>query len=344
MIQVCSQCGTRWNVRDRQRVWCPRCNGTLLAPGSAPPAPSPWSAQSTTAPAGSGASRTPPRLPPGYRWIAVRPGAAPPPRGGRRPLGPTPRYSTVPRWGLVEHFDSAPQDTGPAAGPSPATVRAAIIPTMVILAGAAFAHLVRYVLLLINRGTLLHPWVAAVATWLPVVLSVVAVFAVAISMVVLTNWLIARRAGAYGRLGLPDPRPTWALWAGCLLPVVNLLFAPVFIVELARIEDRLSWLRTPIVAFWVAWLVSYVLSVFATVTSFAQDPQGIADNTVITTVAYLLALATLVLLARIHASFDRTPVERPARRWVVVPDGADEPRRDDRPGEVVESGGQNPAA
>ena len=32
MIQVCSQCGTRWNVRDRQRVWCPRCRGTLLAP------------------------------------------------------------------------------------------------------------------------------------------------------------------------------------------------------------------------------------------------------------------------------------------------------------------------
>ncbi|WP_238602279.1 hypothetical protein, partial [Mycobacterium avium] len=27
MIQVCSQCGTRWNVRDRQREWCPRCRG-----------------------------------------------------------------------------------------------------------------------------------------------------------------------------------------------------------------------------------------------------------------------------------------------------------------------------
>ncbi|MGC2677525.1 MAG: hypothetical protein WA415_16275, partial [Mycobacterium sp.] len=34
MIQVCSQCGTRWNVRERQRVWCPRCNGTLLAPST----------------------------------------------------------------------------------------------------------------------------------------------------------------------------------------------------------------------------------------------------------------------------------------------------------------------
>ncbi|MGB9304116.1 MAG: hypothetical protein WCB92_10690, partial [Mycobacterium sp.] len=32
MIQVCSQCGTRWNVRDRQRQWCPRCRGALMAP------------------------------------------------------------------------------------------------------------------------------------------------------------------------------------------------------------------------------------------------------------------------------------------------------------------------
>lgn len=339
MIQVCSQCGTRWNVRDRQRVWCPRCNGTLLAPGSAP-SPSPWSAQSPTAPARSGA----PRIPAGYRWIAVRPGAAPPPRSGRRPLGPTPRYASIPRWGLVENFDSTPQHTAPATGPSPAAVRAALIPTMLILAAAAFAHLVRYGLLLINRGTLLHPWVAAVATWLPVVLSVVAVFAVLISMVVLTNWLIARRAAAYGNRGMPDPRPTWALWVGSLVPLVNLVLAPVFIFELARTEDRLSWLRPSIVAFWVVWLASYVVSAFATVTSFAKDAQGIADNTVITTIAYLLALAALVLIARVYDSFDRTPVERPARRWLVVADRAAEPTRDDRSGEALVTGGQNPAA
>ncbi|MGH3530440.1 MAG: DUF4328 domain-containing protein, partial [Mycobacterium sp.] len=101
MIQVCSQCGTRWNVRDRQRVWCPRCRGTLLAPSTevthADPRWSPRSAaQSAVRP------RTPPRLPPGYRWIAVRPGAPPPARRRRPPLGPTPRYTAIPRWGLVD--------------------------------------------------------------------------------------------------------------------------------------------------------------------------------------------------------------------------------------------------
>ena len=96
MIQVCSQCGTRWNVRDRRRVWCPRCHGTLLAPsGPAPGAE--WSARPTAPSMGPSGLGSPPRrrthlpvrLPAGYRWIAVRPGAAPPPRRRRRPLGPT---------------------------------------------------------------------------------------------------------------------------------------------------------------------------------------------------------------------------------------------------------------
>src|SRR6202012_6200692 len=99
MIQVCSQCGTRWNVRDRQRVWCPRCRGTLLAPSTEAPGVDPrWSAAAHTTPA-------PPRLPPGYRWIAVRPGPPPPPRRHRSPLGPTPRYPSIPLWGLVARVE-----------------------------------------------------------------------------------------------------------------------------------------------------------------------------------------------------------------------------------------------
>ncbi|MGB3480954.1 MAG: DUF4328 domain-containing protein, partial [Mycobacterium sp.] len=35
MIQVCSVCGTRWNVRDKQRQWCPRCQSALLPPSAA---------------------------------------------------------------------------------------------------------------------------------------------------------------------------------------------------------------------------------------------------------------------------------------------------------------------
>lgn len=281
----------------------------------------------------------------------------PPGRGATTPHRPaTTRADTAvrvrPPVGLVEHFDTAPQDAGPEPGASAALVRGVLILTMVILGAAAFAHVVRYVLLLINRSTLLHPWVAAVATWLPVALSVAAMFAVVTTILVLTNWLIARRAASYRRLGTSDPRPVWMLWTGCVLPVVNLIVAPVFIFELAKAEDRLSWLRRPVYVFWAAWLVSHVISGCAFFTSFAREAQGIADNTVITVVAYLAALAVVVLVARVHDSFDRAPVERPARRWVVVPDQTAEPGRpggseehaDGSSAPPVEAGGQNPAA
>lgn len=352
MIQVCSQCGTRWNVRDRQRSWCPRCNGSLLPPG-APVPDARWSAQSASAPT-AGPSGTPPRLPPGYRWIAVRPGTPPPPRRPRRDLGPTPRYATIPRWGLVEQFDQAEheQQAAPQAGPSPMLLRGVTTLTMAVLGAAALIHLVRYVLLIVNRTVLLNPWIAAGATWFGVALSVVAAFMLLASVVVLTNWLIARRAAAYAHLGATDPRPAWQLRLCCLAPFVNLLWAPVFVLELAGLEERLTWLRRPIVVWWLAWVVSYALSIWSIATSFTTDAQGIADNTVTTMVAYLAALATLLLATKVVFGFERQPVERPSKRWVVVPldegesgsDGAD-----DRPAESdteapVESEGQNPAA
>ena len=343
MIQVCSQCGTRWNVRDRQRVWCPRCHGTLLAP-SGPAQHSEWSARPTASALSPSAPRTPPRLPPGYRWIAVRPGAAPPARRGRRPLGPTPRYPVIPRWGLEERFDAtADQHVGSRTGPSVAMVRATLIATMVVLGVAALVHVVRYALLIVNRTTLLNPLVAAAATWLGVLVSVVAMFAVVASAVVLTNWLIARRAAAFAHHGRNEPRTLWALRAGCLVPFVNLVWAPIYVMELAAVEDRLARLQRPVVVWWIVWVVSTAVSVFSIATSFTRDAQGIADNTVTTTVAYLLALAALLLATQVFLGFERNPVERPARRWVIV---AEEAQPDSEPESAVpvESEGQNPAA
>src|SRR5689334_20731680 len=135
MIQVCSRCGTRWNVRDRQREWCPRCNGSLLAPAAAQ-TPSQWS-PSPQAPAPGSTGRAaqqsaPPRLPAGYRWIAVRPGAAPPPRRRPRNLGPTPRYAVIPRWGLVERFDDVEveRQTEARRGPSIGALNATLLITI----------------------------------------------------------------------------------------------------------------------------------------------------------------------------------------------------------------------
>lgn len=347
MIQVCSRCGTRWNVRDRQRVWCPRCNGSLLAP-SATPSPSEWNSRPTAPavrPNAEGAQSGPTRLPPGYRWIAVRPGAAPPARRRPRNLGPTPRYAAIPRWGLVERFDTAEFEgqVEQRRGPSVGALRATLITTIAVLGLAALVHIVRYVLLIINRGVLLNPVVAWAATWFGILLSVAALFLLFASFVLLTNWLIARRSAAFKHVGRQEHRPLWALRAGCLVPFVNLAWAPVYVLELAGVEDALARLRRPIAVWWAVWVLSTAVSVFSIATSFTRDAQGIANNTVTTIVAYLIAMATMVLVVRVLLGFERRPVERPATRWVIVADrSADQSEAESAV--PVESEDQNPAA
>jgi hypothetical protein len=258
-------------------------------------------------------------------------------------LGPTPRYAVIPRWGLAERFDTSDfeQQAPPRSGPSVAALRVTLIATMVVLAIAALVHVVRYVLLIVNRTTLLAPVVAWAATWFGVVVSVAAFFMVFASAVLLTNWLIARRAAAFKHIGRADPRRLGALRAGCLVPVVNLTWAPVYVIELATAEDRFGRLSRPIVVWWIVWVLSTAVSVFAIATSFTTDVQGIADNTVTTTVAYLFGLAALILAARVVLGFERNPVERQAKRWVIVAD-EDQPERESAL--PVESEGQNPAA
>ena len=353
MIQVCSQCGTRWNVRDKQRSWCPRCNGTLLAP-SATGAPRPPGA----APGWGPGPQTAPRLPIGYRWIAVRPGPPPPPRRRRRPLGPTPRYLAIPRWGLADRVDlDGERGRDKRQAPPAERVRTAFFISAVALGAAALVHLVRYLLLVINRNTLLNWVVADAAALLSVLASLAAIVAVMNCAVVLTRWLIARRATAFEHAGRPESRSRRALWAGtllppsaamalaitfavvaattghsaswalmaacvgfCCLPLVAGVWALVYVIELAKTEDQYARLRHVIWGWWLLWLLSSVTSVFASVTSGAQDSQGIANNTVAMIVAYLLALVAVLATAKVFEGFEAKPVERPAHRWVVVAD------------------------
>lgn len=292
---------------------------------------------------------TAPRLPPGFRWIAVRPGAAPPVRRPRRHRGPTPRYTVIPRWGLVDRVDqgsAGPQQQAPTKpGPAVGLVRTALFATLLVLAGAALVFVLRYALLIINRDTLLPSLVALASVWLGYLASVAALLAVGITAVLLVSWLIARRAAAFKHVGLPEPRSERALWAGCLVPVVNLLWAPVYVIELARIEDYYHRLRSLILRWWLIWVVSTAISIFAIATSFASDAQGIANNTVTMVVAYLGAAVAVSATARVFEGFERKPVERPVHRWVVVSaDGPERPAPAPSLESPVELEGQEPAA
>ena len=251
----------------------------------------------------------------------------------------------IPRWGLVERFDTAEfdQHAEPRRGPSIGALRATLTATIAVLGLAALVHIARYVLLIINRGVLLNPVVAWLATWLGVVVSVAALFLMFATFVLLTDWLIARRSVAFTHVGREEHRPLWALRAGCLVPFVNLAWAPVYVLELASVEDASARLRRPIAVWWAVWVLSTAVSVYSIATSFTSDAQGIADNTVTTIVAYLLAMATMILVGRVLLGFERRPVEKPATRWVIVADDAtDQPAAESAV--PVESEDQNPAA
>jgi hypothetical protein len=105
--------------------------------------------------------------------------------------------------------------------------------------------------------------------------------------------------------------------------VINLGWASVFVIETATVEGIYSRLRRDITVWRVLWVLSTGLSIFAIATSLAADAQGIADNTMTTALAYVLAFAVVVVLTRVFDGFVRTPVDRPAHRWVVVPDSAE---------------------
>lgn len=231
---------------------------------------------------------------------------------------------------------------------SETAVRATVLVAVVVFALAAAAHILRYLLLLINRTTLLHPLVANGALLLGILTSLAAIAAVIAAAAVSISWLIGRRAAVFGSHGLDDPRPEWVLWAGCLTPVVNLVWAPVFVIELARAEHSQSRLKTPVLTWWIAWVFSTGVCLWAIWTSGATEPQGVADNTVTVIIAYLAGLATLLLLLRVVDVIVRRPVQRPLHRWVVVTEdddaGGTDASLNDESRDVVESGDREPAA
>lgn len=249
----------------------------------------------------------------------------------------------MPRWSLADRVEQTSESVAANAqpGPSPQSVRTVSFVGVLVLSIAALVYVVRYVLLVINRNTLLNSWVALAADWLGVLASVGAVAAVIASGVLLIGWMIARRAAVFAYHGLPEPRSARALWAGCVVPFANLLWAPVYVIELAHLEEHYARLRGGILQWWGAWTCSYAVSVAAIATSFATDAQGIANNTVLMVFAYLFAAAVLATATRVFEGFQRKPVARPAHRWIAVPD--QRPAASPSAG-PVELEGQDPAA
>jgi len=204
---------------------------------------------------------------------------------------------------------------------SPGALRATLVAAGAVFALAAAVHVVRYLLLLINRSTLIPPFIAMGSLLSGVLMSLAAIVAVIVTALVATSWLVARREAVFGLHGQGDPRPEWALWAGCLIPIVNLVWAPLFLIKLAHAERCQARQRGPITMWWIAWVACCAICGWAIWTSRADNAQGIADNTVTVIIAYSAGLAVLVLLWRVFDGFVSKPVDRPLHRWVIVANG-----------------------
>lgn len=298
-VQVCVRCAVRWPVVGAPAQWCPGCHGVLMSP-TRPDAPEPPGRRN-------------------FRWVARRPGAAAPRRRRREPVADrTPAYRQAPRWGLT---DPAPVDTEPI--PTRAERLAELAPTLLVavaglFAVAAAAELLRYLLLLRNRTTLISPTLLAVSDGLVVTAGVTAPLVAFAAAATTVGWLIHARRSAWGRIGRADPRSPASIVLGCLLPVVNLVWPGVYLTELAAGDARL---RSLVRVWWAGWCVGGVLLVVGLGWRAQESLQARADGVLLALLVDVVAAAVAVLTLLVTRRVDGLDLggrPRAGTRWVVA--------------------------
>ncbi|MBD0862991.1 DUF4328 domain-containing protein [Gordonia sp. zg691] len=348
MIDLCPRCRIQAPHRPG-RDHCPRCGGPLsvvddaaraMAARSAPaPQPVHESQRGRQAYAPGPPERAAAPSPRGYlyrsrnvRWVARRPPEAIPARRGPSGLrGPRliPRYMYIPTWGLRDEpveADTAHERLDAAR----ARLVFALVVAGAALAASAVVHLLRYILLVVNRDTPLPEFLIAASDWSTIFVGIVAFLGFVMATLAFMRWVLELRADTYSAAQLLDPRrPTWvAALAG--LPLINLVGAPLVLQEVAvlRVGQDPS-LDARVVArrlrkLWVAWLVVNVAALLAIVARFiawrSESLQTGANALAMVIISAAVSAAfALWMSRRVATVFDAAaaaPV--PTRRWVAV--------------------------
>lgn len=285
--------------------WCPRCRGVLLSPArvDAPPTQR------------------------NYRWVARRPDHRIRKAGATvsAPLGPTPRYTQTPRWGLLDPPPSAPHTPQrPLRGLAAYRDRLLVVTTIAFLL-AGLAEYGRYLILLQNRARLIPAWLLWISDMAVLVFGVVAPICALVAAISLVAWLIEARTIVFTAYRKRDPRRRWSLIAGCLVPGVNLIWPGVFLIELLGADpDPRS--RRAVRIWWAAWAFSGLLLIAATLWRDASTLQAEADGVSFTGFTNLCAAGFAVLtLWMVHTleGRDLRGAPRSAHRWVMAADPAE---------------------
>ncbi|MEV0356051.1 DUF4328 domain-containing protein [Nocardia sp. NPDC050697] len=275
VVQPCARCGARWAVHGAPMHWCPRCRGVLLSPG---PVDAPPERRN-------------------YRWVARKPehrGARAAPRPHPGPAAGTPRYTEIPRWGLLD----TPAEPGAAPASrldrAAAAARKLLLWTALTFALAALAELGRYGILLYNRTRLVDPLLLRISDAAVLTFAVLAAVLALLAAVAAVARLIQLRRAAYARIGGRDPRSPRALLLGTLIPVLNLVWPGVFLTEALAGRDDPRALRV-IRVWWLVWVLGGLVAVAALCWRSADSLQAKADGVLVTALTDLLAAAVALL-------------------------------------------------
>lgn len=295
-VQFCARCHSKWPVVSAPADWCPRCGGVLLAPS---------------------AKDTPPENR-NFHWVARRPGSRT--RAGGlvpRPRTSTPRYSSTPDWSLPDPPpDSAPQVMSRVDGLAE-RAPGLLVATAILFIVAALAEIARYALLIYNRTRLVDSLVVQISDIAVWTASVAAALVGAWTAVACAAWLVAARRKHFARQKLADPRSPRRVFAGCLVPGVNLVMPGVMLTELtAQSVPRVRRLAR---VWWVSWAASVALVIAALLWRRAESLQLMADGVLVYAwtdfVAAGMALLTLTLIRSIEGRRISGRVQT-VRRWV----------------------------
>jgi hypothetical protein len=340
MIDLCPRCRIQAPHRPgRER--CPRCGGPLSVvddtgrtsaaqvgqvpahgPGRPRPTPPPGRGATPAHTGGLYRSRD-------VRWIARRPPEAIPARRGPAGYrGPRliPRYVYIPAWGLHDE----PSDPAEAHRQLDASRARLVLALMVVgtaLAVSAAVHLVRYILLVVNRDAPLPEWLIVASDWLTIFSGVVAFLGFVLATWAFMRWVLDLRADTYESAGLIDPRrPGWvAALAG--VPGVNLIGAPLVLKEVAAARDGgadNALVDRRLRKLWVAWLLvnlTAALAIVARLIAWRSESLQTGANalTMVIVSAAVSAAFAFWMARRIRMLFDAAAaVPVPTRRWVAV--------------------------
>lgn len=273
--QFCHRCAAAHPVLGRPMQWCPRCGGVLSAPTTQRPVT--------------------------LRWVAKPPPRESAPPLAKRELGLTPRYSSLPRWGLPRG------PWAPTTVPTPPTAaermkahahsaRPLLLAATTVLGLAALAELWRYLVLLRSRTELLPARTVAISDSMVLAAGVLAPVVVVIAVIICTLWLIRARAAAATRLERRDPRSPRSVVVAVVVPVWNLVMPGVLLTELERaISATASPPSRLLRAWWVSWVVSVLLAAGVWLLRLRHTVQAQADGVLLAALSDLVAAGTVVL-------------------------------------------------